>query len=108
VRRSRLSLLLGLLLAAACTPEDETMTRFVSPSGRRAVVVRERCFGFGCYHRVELEGRLWNRPLGDLDVGDAERSVFPQATLRWSRDERRVEWATETRHGTKRGALDLE
>lgn len=64
--------------------------------------------GFGCYHRVELEGRFWNRRLGDLDVGDAEHCVFPEATMHWNGDESRVEWATETRKGTKRGTLTVE
>jgi hypothetical protein len=102
--------LVCVLLVVFVVPfSPDIVTRFVSPSGRRVIVVTESCFIKGCSNRAELEGRWRNEPLGSAEVaGDPEGPAFPGATVTWNADETRAIWQTHTRHGGARGVWVLE
>ncbi len=85
-----------------------TLTSYLSPSGRKELVIYEECFGFACsaygYQRYFY---FFDRKLGALDLGDPERILSSAIQVTWP-NENEADWHALTRQGEKKGVFYLK
>lgn len=101
--------LIGILFFAFYPPR--CVTDYFSTTGQTSITIKEDCFGFACSHEAYLNRFIFEKPLGKLNVGDAERCVFTRENdvqMKWNDRENEVEWTTDTRHGMKTGVIPIK